>query len=269
MKRMEVLEARVAKLEEALGTGEATGKAADMAASPTTKLGKKAELKVELVAFWRNEKGEREFDIPAIEYAAKDWIKDPKNPIAVRMREAILEKRTASWGYKLFASTEYELNLISLTDGSVRIPSSGFLGEGTLREVKMVADMAGYPYDKKIKKEKLTAELIQKYGANDTAVISDYLLTSRGLVYKLQDARNDIMKFAQALQFPRIAEEYVIDKPFEFDDSWTDIELIEAIYDYVKVLRRRYTDDVRKDAERFEALVKETKAKLENEQSHE
>ena len=253
IKRIETLEARVAELEKALAGG------ANVADNAAGKLGMKTEYNANFVIFRRNEKGEREFCMPVLRNLANSYYTQEKV-----YETNILDNRYATPyrnDWKIYDYTEYFLHVAVLTDGSIK--NMFWLGD-TLREVKLVADLAGYSYDKKIKKEKLAAELINKYGINGAAIVSNHLVTFSGEVYRLEDARNAVMDVARALQSSEFAREYIIDKPFEFDDSWGDVELVEAIYDYIQGLKRRYHDDGNKELERFKALWKELKSSKEN-----
>lgn len=253
VKRVDNLETRVQKLENTKVKVASASTVASVSAPKETndgKVGLQGEYSIRLDVYKRNENGERIFNLTWLE----EHIKDSKETI----RNYILHND--NYGPYIYSS--FYKSLYVLTDGQIKCWSRYF--GNTLREVKMVADLVGYPYDNKIRKENLAAELIQKYGANGSAVINSHLLKSNGQVFLLSEPVGIISETINVLTSDDVIKEYDIKDPFKVDTSWSDAETWKAICVYAKGLKKRYNDDFRKDAERYDAWCEEYKKKKEN-----
>lgn len=117
---------------------------------------------------------------------------------------------------------------VELSDG--KILKRYWIGD-TLREVKAFANLIGYEYDQKVKKDKLVGELINKYGSNGWVLSNGQLMSSTGEVSRVNPCGiNDVLTQLRGPYW----KGYDIPETFNFAPNATDAEKLDVIINAVK-----------------------------------
>ena len=149
---------------------------------------------------------------------------------------------------------DWEALWVLLSDG--RTGSKIFKGND-LNAVKSIAVIAGYDVPKGMRKDKLAAELVSKYGDGKTAVIGDYLLYADGRVFQFRegDTSGLIRRFRDDAD--EIREYYKESIPLKIDESMSPKEQLEALNEYNSGLSPKVkSQPMVAQAEQFERVAK-------------
>lgn len=119
----------------------------------------------------------------------------------------------------------------------------------TVGQTRKVADMFGYQYDKKTKREALGFELVSKYGDGLWAFIGNNAVDANGVTYNflygeyLYDSH--FLDFALGKPVTLAGcvtlslEDYYQNEPMEFDKTWTREQIAEKLYEFYNSLVRK------------------------------
>ncbi len=232
LQKIEALEKRVAALEARFSDSK-----------PSSGIGVKERLYADVTCFKRDGDGNIIFDYS---HSDEKVIKDIYNELLAKNLQDLLKSATWDCWTPYQTGLRKRFSYAVLTDGTLR--SLCYIGD-TLREVKMVADLCGISYEKGVKKEKLTSEIIKVYnGVNGTAIAEGYLVYAAGIVNKVSDVNlNSIKDFYNSTDFRRefIAEDV------DITSGMTEAQIVKAYVDAMNGAKRRYEYSGEKEAERY------------------
>lgn len=272
LKRLEALEARIAKLESGAP------------AAPAGNSQQNAEKLTLVKSYWLslssrkyNSNGLLEFDKDCIkqvfDYYHRNYnekIQEKLQSYVSRVKEAIANCRWNSTYWDLYM---YELggkSLMSLSPDVFRfggwslvLLSNGKLytkhsGGHELNDLKAVATLLNIDVPKGTRKEKLAAELVAKYGNGRYAVISGHIVSTDCWVHSLTETNVNriLIEFQQNLD--KINENFNALVPLRLDDSMTNQEKLDSIVEYLDGLTRKIEPaSAAAQAEEFGRVAKE------------
>lgn len=230
IKRLEALEARVTRLEKAIGTPVAKS------AGGKLTVAKMIELK-SIYAYEFDKEGKLDF----FYWNIKD---DAKTKDLINAGDRGMLKKTSIW----------DDNCVLLSDGSMYTYRP--VGN-TLREVKAFATLIGYPIPDKAKTDMLSAAIVNERGADGWCISNGQMLKANGWVYSLQplvlkDALEECLKKSDSFVFG-------IEPPTFAGKS--PEEAFEAFLDFHNAIKPRPLPSNEEIIKQFEQVVKTYKLK--------
>ena len=182
---------------------------------------------------------DKEEENSALEY--EDDFNDCKSAI---LSGKAFEEFYCPFVYKYFYTPE----LAKLSDGKI-LKVETKIGD-TLREVEAFANLIGYEYDPKVKKDKLVGELINKYGSNGWVLSNGQLMSSTGQVFRVSPC--DINDILTKLRDPDVQANLDIPETFAFAPNATDVEKLDIILNVAKNAKSKFEDDWQCYADEFQ-----------------
>lgn len=120
-------------------------------------------------------------------------------------------------------------------------------GNYTVGQTRKVADMFGYKYDSKTKREMLGFELVSKYGDGEWAFIGKNAVDANGVTYNFIETKlpydPEYLKFATGqmknYEGKSELEFWCTNKPLVVDPKWTPEEIAAKLVEFYNSLVRK------------------------------
>lgn len=261
LKRLEALEARIAKLESGSTAGASTNKLSHVKNYDFGRYSQNYHSNG-LLVFDRNAI-KQVFDYynnidtykDKIEECLKEFVASVKRRIA--QREWYYCPNALGSRIEMLAPPDIEFKKLYtlLSDGNIyEYRESG----SDLNALRKVATLLNFDIPKGSRKEQIGAEIVAKYGNGKYAVIADNMLSADGTVYTLSEVSITRVQTFILQQSDKIQKHFNVAVPLNINDSMTTKEKMDAISEYFAGLSAKVERaPASAQAEEFERVAKE------------